>query len=349
MASLTEFDALCADIQAGKFLPVYVFCGEEPYFTDTLTEKVLQYALTESEKAFNQSIFYGREISARHIIEAATRLPMMAQRQVVVIKEAQSLDLKKEEDQLLLTNYFKKPLQSTVLVFAFKNASPDKRKTLWKEAAKSRGFFESKKIYDDKMPQVIRKIAEQKGYSIEETAIALMIESMGNNLTVILNEIDKMTVSKAKGTSITVADVENLAGISREYSVFELNNALAYRDAEKAFRIAHFLSNSKNNPFVMTIASLYSFFSKVYVALAYKNADDTTLSSALKIKPFFLKEYKAAMANYTADHIQNILVLLNEYDLRSKGVDGTANIEESELLKEMVYRILTERKMVLVK
>lgn len=340
----TSFEGIAANIKAKSFLPLYCFCGEEPYFVDSLTDLVEQYALNDMEKAFNQTIVYGKDVSVRTIIEAASRPPMMAERQLVIVKEAQGLELKKEDDQTALLNYFKHPITSTVLVFAFKNTSPDKRKSVWKELAKGNGFFESKALYENQVAPFIRKFTTDRKLNIEEPAVELLVESTGTSLSKVINELSKVVLNKTAGGTITVKDIETEVGISKEFSVFELSNALAKKDAERAFKIAYFLAKSKNNPFVVTVASLYSFFAKIYLAHAQPNADDRTLASLLKVNPYFVKDYKEAVRNYPFEQVVTILKLLNEYDLRSKGVGGTANTTEGELLRELVYRIITEKK-----
>lgn len=342
--SNTSFETIVANIKAKSFLPLYCFCGEETYFVDVLTNLIEHNALNDMEKAFNQTIVYGKDVNVRTIVETALRLPIMADRQVVIVKEAQGLEIRKEEDQTKLLNYFKNPAASTILVFAFKNASPDKRKSVWKELAKSNGFFESKALYENQVAPFIRKFATERKLNIEEPAIELLIESTGTNLSKVINELSKVVLNKTEGSTITTKDIETEVGISKEFSLFELNNALAKKNVELAFKIAYFLAKSKNNPFVVTVANLYSFFSKIYLAHAQPNADDKTLAALLKVNPYFVKDYKEAVRNYPLGQVETILKLLNEYDLRSKGVGGTANITEGELLRELVYRIIIEKK-----
>jgi DNA polymerase-3 subunit delta len=337
------FDSLKIDISSRKLLPLYCFCGEEPYFVDVLTELVEKHSLTETEKAFNLSIFYGKDISVQTLIEACTRPPMMAEKQVVIVKEAQGLESKKSEDQTILLRYFKQPLPSTILVLAFKNAAPDKRLNVWKELCKSPGYYEGKKLYEHQLGAFIKKFLAEKKIKIDERAIELLIENTGNELTKIVNELSKIALSKEAGSTILQQDIEREVGISKEFSVFELTHALAVKDADKAFRITHFLSQSKHHPAVLIIGQLYSFFSKIYLAHAHPHADDKNLSAVLKVSPYFIKEYKAAMVNYPLPQILHILQLLSEYDLRSKGVGSTGNISDGELIREMVFRIITEK------
>lgn len=337
------FEEFSAKIKAKDFLPLYCFCGEEEYFIDALTDLIEKHVLNEMEKAFNMTIVYGKDSNARQIVEAAMRPPMMSERQLVIVKESQGLELRKEEEQEMLLKYFKKPIKSTILVFAFKHGSPDKRKSLWKELAKSPGFFESSKLYENQVAAFVKKNFDERKLRIEEEAAALLVESTGNELSKVINEIGKLAIGKTAGDTILVSDVEREVGISREFTAFELNNALAVKDVAKAYRIAQVMSNSKNNPLVVTLATLYNFFSKVLLAQANAQLDDKSLSSLLKVNSYFVKDYVVASKKYSVEQTKHILHLLAEYDLRSKGVNGTGNTTEGELLKELVYRILNEQ------
>jgi DNA polymerase-3 subunit delta len=338
-----SFESLSSSIKSKQFVPLYCFCGEEDYFIDELTALIEQYVLNDMEKAFNQTILYGKDSNARQIVEAAMRPPMMAEKQLVIVKEAQGLELRKEEDQTLLLNYFKKPSPSTVLLFAFKHGTPDKRKSLWKELAKSTGFFESKPLYENQIGAFVKRSIAEKKFKIEDAAVELLVESTGTELSKVINEISKLIISKQVGATITVQDIEREVGISREFSAFELNNAFGKKDVTKIYRIAHIMSDSKSNPFVVTVATLFTFFSKIYLAHANAQSDDKTLAALLKVSPFFVKDYREAVKNYSLPQTKHILHLLAEYDLRGKGVNGTGNITEGELLKELVYRILHEQ------
>lgn len=340
----TSFEVLSADFKARKFLPLYCFCGDEPYFVDALTDLLEQYALSDMEKAFNQTIVYGKDVSVQTITEAALRPPMMAERQVVIVKEAQGLELRKEEDQMRLLNYVKRAVPSTVLVFAFKNATPDKRKALWKEVAKAPGYYEGKALYEGQVGAFVKKYAAERKFKIDEAAVELLVESTGTELSKVINELSKVVLNKEAGSVISVEDIEREVGISKEFSVFELNNAIGKKDAERIFKIAHFFAHSKSNPFVVTVSQLYSFFSRLYLAHSQPGADDRSLAALIKVSPFFVKDYREALHNYSLEQVKHILQLLNEYDLRSKGLGGTGNIGEGELLRELVYRILTEKK-----
>ncbi len=338
----STFESLGASIAAKQFVPLYCFCGDEPYFVDELTELIELHVLNEMEKAFNMTVVYGKDSTARQIVEAAMRPPMMAERQLVLVKEAQGLELRKDEDQTLLLNYFKKPNPQTVMVFAFKNASPDKRKALWKELTKGLGYYESEKLRDYQIaPFIKRKVAEKK-FKIQDEAAELMSDFVGTELSKVINEVGKIVIGKPAGHLITVEDIEREVGISREYNAFELNNAISKNDVAKAYRIAQVMANSKSNPLAQTLAAMHGHFSKLLIAVFNAQSDDKTFAALLKVNPFFVKDYREALRHFNFEHIKHILHLIAEYDLRSKGVGSTGNTTEGELLKELVYRILHE-------
>jgi len=333
------FESIAADIKNRKFAPVYFFCGEESFYIDTLTDLIEKHALNDMERAFNQTIAYGKDLSARQIVETAGRLPMMAERQLVIIKEAHALSLKEEEEKQYL-NYLKKPVGSTILVFAWKHGTPDGRKSFGKEMKKSAVYFESKPLYANQVAPWVKSWLSQRKYKIEENATDLLVEYLGNDLTVVANELEKLIISKQPGATITLDDIENGVGISKEYNVFELNNALANKDRTKTYQIAnYFVANPKNGPLVLILGTLQGFFTKVFLFHLNRNLPDKDIATVLKVSPFFIKDYRSAAANYTPQKLEQVFNTLEEFDLRSKGVNNRS-LKEGELLKEMVTRIL---------
>lgn len=336
----SEFESIASDIKKKKFAPVYLLCGEEEFFIEKLTELIEENALTESEKAFNQTIAYGKDLNARQIVETCGRLPMMAERQLVLIKEAQALSLKEEEETQYL-NYLKKPVKSTVLVFAWKHGKPDGRKSFAKEIAKQGISFESKPLYENAVVPWIKSFLQERKFRIEEQAAELLVEFCGTDLSKVANELEKLIINKTAGATISADDIEKEVGVSKEYNAFELNNALGHKNQTKAFQIVnYFAANPKNGPMPLVLGTLYGFFTKVYSVHQNKNAQDKELAGLLKVNPFFVKDYKSAARNYSEQKLENIFYLLEEYDLRSKGVNSTNNAGDGELLKEMVFRIL---------
>lgn len=334
-----NFESIAADIRAKKFAPVYFFCGEEAYFIDMLCDLIEQHALNDMEKAFNQTIAYGKDLTTRQILETCGRLPMMAERQVVIIKEAQALSMK-EEDQEQLTNYLKKPVKSTLLVFAWKYGTPDGRKAFGKEAKKSAVYFESKPLYENQVVPWVHKWLSAKKYKIEDKAAELLVEFTGPDLSKVANELEKLIINKQPGATITEDDIEQGVGVSKEFNVFELNNALGVRNKTKAYQIAdYFVANPKNGPIEQIIGTLYLYFGKILVYHQNKGLADNALAGVLKTSPYFVKDYKTAGKNYTEAQLEHIFYTLEEFDLRAKGVNNSG-VERGELVREMVARIL---------
>ncbi len=335
----STFENISSDLKKRSFAPVYFFCGEEEYFIDALTDLVEASVLNDMEKAFNQTIAYGKDLNARQIIETCGRLPMMAERQLVIVKEAQTLSLKEDEEQLYL-RYIRNPVKSTVLVFAWKHGKPDGRKSFGKEIAKSAVYFESKPLFENQVAPWIKGWLSMRKYNIEEDAAELLVEFTGSDLSKVTNELEKLILNKQKGSAINVEDIEKGVGVSKEFSVFELSNALGAKNKTKAFQIVNYFgSNPKSGPLVLVLGTMYGYFMKLYLAQQHKSASDKDLASVLKINPFFLKDYKPAIRNFNEKQLEQIFYLLEEYDLRSKGVNNH-NVKENELLREMVARIL---------
>jgi len=330
------FEEIFKQLNEKKYRPVYFLMGEEPYFIDRITEHIAEHVLTEEEKTFNQMILYGKDTDITTVINTARRFPMMASRQVVIIREAQNLD--KIED---LIHYVENPLESTLLVINYKYKKLDKRKKLFKALEKNSILFESRRLYDDKIPPWINSYLRSRGKKIEPKAAVILTEYLGNDLGKIANELDKLViVLKAEQDIITAADIERNIGISKDYNNFELNNALAQRNVLKANRIVlYFGANQKNHPIILTITSVYQFFSKVlkYHFLADKSSRN--VASALGIQPFFVREYETAARNYTTAKTVRVISLLREYDLKSKGF-GNVSAVPGELLKELIYKII---------
>jgi DNA polymerase-3 subunit delta len=246
-----NFDSLSADIKGKVFAPVYFLCGEEAYFIDALCDLMEQYALNDMEKAFNQSVLYGKDLNSRLILETCGRLPMMAERQLVIIKEAQALSLKEEEEKQYLA-YLKKPVKSTVLVFAWKHGTPDGRKLFGKEMKKNAVYFESKPLYENMIAPWVKSWLSKKKYKIDEQAAELLVESTGTDISKVVNELEKLIINKQAGATITLDDIEKGVGISKEFNVFELSNALAAKNRTKAYQITnYFVANPKNGPLVL--------------------------------------------------------------------------------------------------
>jgi len=330
---------LVEDARNGVFSPVYLLMGTEPYYVDMVCNAVIDNALDESERDFNQIICYGAETDADTVITAARRFPMMAERQLVVVKEAQMM---KTLEQLSL--YCSKPLESTVLVISLHGASADKRKALFKSVQKIGTIVESNVLRDYEVPGWILGYYKEKGLKIDQEGAALLAEFAGTDLGRIAVETDKMLKNLPEGSkSVTVGDIERNVGISREFSIFELTKELSYKNAPKALRVAAFIGQAPRFFMPMAVSALFSHFYRVlkYGALLQKGRfpDQAAKAKVLGVSPYFFKEYDAALANYPLSKCMGVISLLSEYDYKGKGGE-TGEATQDQLLVELVTKIL---------
>ena len=309
--------------------------GEEEFYIDNITNLFIEDVLTEEEKEFNLNILYGKETSVDQIISICKKYPLMSKHQIVLVKEAQ--DLSRSFDGLI--DYFKNPLDSTILIINYKHKSIDKRKSSFKELKKNAKVFESKKLYDNQVQNWINDTINSAGFSIERKSVSLINEHLGNSLSKISNEIDKLLEIKKKEKIIELDDIEKYIGISKEFNNFELRKALGEKNYNKAFQITQYFSENPNsNPIVVTISIIFDFFNKLLLFHSNNTLNDTKIASLLGINPFFIKEYKTASINYDLKQVVRIISILRDYDMFSKGV-GVKKVDPS-LLKEMVVKII---------
>jgi DNA polymerase-3 subunit delta len=295
-----------------------------------------QHALTESERSFNQSILYGRDLDERAIKDEVFRLPMMASRQVVIVREAQAF---KKLDEFL-EKYLAKPVASTILVLAVKGKKLDKRKKVSKMLTDTAVVLQTARLYEDKVPEWIESYLSQAGYKANKNSIQLLADYLGTEISVITNEISKLMLNIEKTKEITADDIEKYIGISKDYNAFELAKQLGYRDAEKAFRVVnYFNANSKANHIVLTLSNLQLFFMQLLQFNGMKHLPDRDISGRPGWWPDKLKQFRTASNNYSVRQVENVLCLLSEYDLRSKGV-GNKDTSNESLLTELVAKIL---------
>ena len=335
---MKEFESIRKDIQNKKFSPVYFLYGEEPYFIDELTAALQQNVLSEEEKAFNEHVFYGNDMQMEDIVLQARQFPMMSDYQLVVVKEAQHLS--KQLDKL--ENYVQQPSPSTVLVFNYKYGKPDGRISSIKKIKKDFILAESAKIYENQVPQYIRELVKSKGLQIETKAEAMLAENIGNNLSRLHNEIDKLNVVLKDKKRITPEIVERHIGISKDYNNFELTKAISEGEFVRAFEIIkYFGQNPKNNSIYMTLAILFNFFSKVLLLHTLSDKSNASVSSALKLNPRHASEYINAAKRFPLKKVTAIIGFLRETDVKSKGVGATGSVTEEELMRELLYRIFT--------
>ena len=329
------------DLKKGQYAPVYFLQGEESFLIDQVSDYIEKNAIDEASKSFNQIILYGKDVKVVDILNNARRYPMMSDRQLVLVKEAQHIqDLQKEEGQSQLIRYLEKPVASTILVFCHKKKTLDKRKSLYKSVSKHAVVMDAEKVKDYKIPAWIESYIKSKGYGINQKALHLLSDSIGNNLERLANEIDKMLINFPDPVVVNEDMVQKYVGINKDYNVFELQKALVVKDVMKANRIInYFAANIKNNPLLPIIAVIYSFYSKLIIGYGAPDKSEKSIASALKINPFFAKDYLLAMRHYSPEQVLNNIGHIRKADLQFKGVYGS-KANEGEILKELVYRLL---------
>lgn len=336
MAKYT-YDSILAELKKGIYHPVYYLMGEEGYFIDKITDYITENALTEVERDFNLTVFYGLDTDIDTIITSAKRFPMMAERQVIVVREAQML---RNIDNLYF--YLQNPQPTTVLLFAHKNGSLDKRKKVAQEIDRSAVLFESKKMRDDQLPSFINGCMAEKGLVADNKSVLMMRESIGADLSRIAGEIDKLALALPEGTkNVTPELIEEHIGISKEYNNFELQNAIVNKDIYKANKIInYFAKNPKKNPIQMTLALLFSFFSNVMMSYYAPDKSERGVAEFLGLRSAWgVGDYIKAMRNYKAVHVMEILHLIRLADAQSKGAEGPQT-PDGEIMRELLYKIL---------
>jgi DNA polymerase-3 subunit delta len=335
--TLDDIKQLTADIKSRKLKPIYFLMGEEPYYIDKLSEFIEDNVLTEEERGFNQMVLYGRDVTVEDIVSNAKRYPMMADYQVIIVKEAQDLSRNIET----LADYAKQPQPTTILVMNYKYKTIDKRKALYKTVQKVGMVYESKKLYENQVGEWIRRVLSTKDYTISPKAAQMLVEFLGTDLSKISNELDKLQIILPKGTQITPEHIEENIGISKDYNNFELRKAIGERNVVKAHKIINYFSeNPKDNPMVVTVSLLFNFFSQLLQFHGLTDKSPRNVASALKINPYFVNEYVDAARNYPMKKVSAIVGILRDYDVKSKGVGANA-IPQGDLLKEMLVRIMS--------
>ena len=339
-----DTDSLCwgivNDARNGVFKSVYLLMGEEPYYVDMVCDAILEHCLDESERDFNQTVCYGADVDADAVITAARRYPMFADRQLVVVKEAQMM---KNLDELAI--YCQKPLESTVLVIAMHGASADKRKSLYKTVSKTGIVVESQALRDYEVPRWIPMYYRSKGLDITPDAAALLAEHAGTDLNKIAIETVKMMKNLPEGTTkVTASDIEKNVGISRQFSVFELTKELSLKNSAKALRIAAYIGSSAKFAMPMAVSALYTHFYRIlkYAALLMQNQHpgNDQKAKVLGVNPYFFSEYDTAVRNYPVKKCMAVIALLKDYDYKGKGGD-VGEATPAELMVELTARILT--------
>ena len=332
---MDEVIKIVNDIKNGNIKPIYFLMGEEPYYIDKLSDYIEQNVLSEEEKGFNQTVLYGRDVTVEDIVSAAKRYPMMAERQVIIVKEAQ--DLIRTIDKL--ESYADNPMPTTVLVICYKYKTLDKRKKVTKILAKNGVVYESKKLYDNQVGDWIKRVLSGKKYAIEPKASAMLVDFLGTDLSKINNELEKLQIILPKGSTITAKDIEENIGFSKDFNVFELRKAIGERNQLKAYTIAeNFANNPKDNPMVVTTSLVFGFFVQLLKYHGLKDKNPKNVAAVIGVNPYFLKEYDLALKNYPMRKVSQVVAALREIDVKSKGV-GASAMSNGDLLREMLYHI----------
>lgn len=332
-----RYEDITKELKLKKYRAIYFLSGEEQYYIDKISDFFEHKFLSPEERDFNLTVMYGRDINVGDILTAAKRFPMMSEKQVVVIKEAQALG-----NMDLLKSYIENPLHSTILVICYKHKKLDKRQVISKLLTKSKNvaFLETKKLYDSQLPTFLTQIVKAKSRTIDNKAVALMCESIGNDLCRLYNEMDKLFMNISRGEKIKSEHVEKYIGISKDYNVFELNNAVGTRDILKINRIVnYFEANSRDASLIYVISMQYIYFTALLSYSFVKDkSDKNALAKAMGISPFFLKDYLAAVKIYTPAKVVANIAILREFDLKAKGL-GVGRATSGELLREMMFKL----------
>jgi DNA polymerase-3 subunit delta len=322
------------DIKAGTTYPVYFLMGDESFYIDKIADYIQDNLLSETDREFDQQVLYGDDVTMEQVVDAAKQFPMMAKRQVIILREAQLI---KKLDSLAF--YVQKPLESTILVVVYRK-SLDKRSKLYKNLKSTAAVFESNKLRDYEVLKWIPGFVRGRGYTIDDRSALLLADSLGTDLSKIANEVEKLLITMPKGKkSITAEHIERNIGISKDFNSFELQDALATKNVLKANRIIdYFAKNPKKNPMVLTLASLFGFFSNLMVIHYLPNKSPDSVAGALRMHPFIAKKTLQAAKVYPAGKVFRIIAMLREYDARAKGV-GNSSVNHGELLKELIFKI----------
>lgn len=330
--NLNEYQRILTDLRQKKFSPIYVFCGEEFYFIDMLTEYIEKHALNEAEKGFNQTVCYARDTEIKSITESARRFPMMANHQVIIVKEAQSFRSLDEFE-----SYFEKPVPSTILVISLKGKKLDRRTKLFKNLSRF-VYFESKKLYDNEVPSWVRKYLGERGYEIPETSALLIADSLGSDLSKISNELEKLIINKGSDKQITPEDIEKNIGISREFNIFELQSAICSRHTARAFHIGVHMAKSKDFSPIAFFSLFSNFISKVYILKQANAGNKKAIENEMGLNIFQARDAANAVNKYTRQNLENMLKLCSEFDMKAKGYQ-TATLSDQQLMKDFLVRL----------
>ncbi|PRY15546.1 DNA polymerase III delta subunit [Pontibacter ummariensis] len=334
-------EGILEQLQKRQFAPVYFLQGEESYYIDLIADYIEEHALQEHEKGFNQVVLYGKDVDLSTVLLQAKRFPMMSDKSVVIVKEAQSIqDIEKEEGMRQLEAYLQHPLASTILVFCYKHKTLDGRKALAKAVSKHAVLLTTKKLYDNQVPAWVNNYLKSKGMKATQQAVLLLSEFIGSDLSRLSNEIDKLLINLKPGATIDEGLVQENVGISKEYNIFELQSALIARDALKANRIIHYFeANPKNNPLIPNLSLLFSFFTKLLSLHVAADKSEAGLRKSLGNRAFLVKEYMQALRVFPLQRCADVIHFIRVADMQVKGITG-GDMSEADILRELVFKIL---------
>ena len=336
-SSISE-NQIMSDVRAGIIAPVYLLSGEEGYYIDLLSDFFENNIVEKDFRDFDQAVMYGRDVHMTDVVGSATQFPMMSQYRLVLVKEAQDIALKEWD---VLAAYLEKPAERSVLVLCYRKEKLDGRIKAYNAIKKAGVVYQRNKLYDSEVPTWIGSYLRQHNRMITEKASLLLFEALGNNLSKLSNELQKLFVSVKEGETITDADIERNVGINKDYNIFELQNAIGRKDIVRCTKIVnYFADNPKASPMPVVVANLYSYFIKVMVYHQLTDKSQYAAASALGVNPYFVKDYEIAARNYTLPKLAACIGYLHEADVRSKGVRNTGTVTDGELLKELVFKII---------
>ncbi|MFC6268830.1 DNA polymerase III subunit delta [Frigoriflavimonas asaccharolytica] len=336
---MKELNSVLKSIKNKELLPFYFFQGEEPYYIDTVLKAFENDVLSEDEKAFGQTVIYGKDTNVAEIISLAQQVPMFGDLNLIIVKEAQDLHLSLEAEKIF-NKYLENPVPTTTLVLGYKKKGLDSRKKFTKTLKANKMLFDSEPIRDYNLAKWIAEQCTALKIQTAPNISHLLAEYLGNDLSRIINELNKLQMLLPKDAVLNEALVEKHIGISKEYNVFELQNAIGSKNGNKTYRIVYFMGkNPKTNPLIMTVGRLFDFFSKLMIYQLMVGQNPQNIATALGVNPYFIKDYAEAARNYPLKHISKIISTLRDADMKSKGL-GANQTSDSELLKEMVYKIL---------
>jgi DNA polymerase-3 subunit delta len=339
MSNLDELKKIMTELRSGSFRPVYLLHGEETFFIDLISDEIEALALQEHEKDFNQTILYGRDANPDMVRDTCLRYPMMAERQLVIVREFQAWRIDEIEK---LESYFQKPTTSTVLVLCYKHKKVDGRKSVIKSVQKGGGaVYLSDKVKEEKLPELLVNIARKQKRKLGNAEAQLLAAHLGSDLAKAVKEVEKLCLVTEEGGSITSDSIQRFVGISKEYNIFELQNAIGTRNTERAMRIAQYFAISpKEHPLVLTLGFLNTYFTKLAIVHTMGGKNQQELASALKVPPFFVRDYQNQSRNYSLAKVVEVQHHLRQCDLRSKGLGGDGS-DHGELLRELLAKVMS--------